>query len=159
MAFTKQSAVMLALVMATIPSIGCAKNKKDITRKIQTKQAPTPIGPYNQAIETTGKRTLYISGQIPFDQNLGIMVADIRAATTLVMMYLQGILKEAKMDFSNVVKTTILISDMSNFSIVNEVYGSYFSDRNKLPARETFQPAKLPKDAVIEISMIAVSDE
>jgi len=153
----KLYAIVLALGFAVTPFFGFAK-KPETTRKIQTKQAPTPIGPYNQAIITTGARTLYISGQIPFEQNLGIMVNDIRAATTLVMMYCQGILKDAKMDFNNVVKTTILLADMDNFPVVNEVYGSYFTDSNKLPARETYQPLRLPKDAVIEISMIAVAE-
>ena len=134
---------ILAGILATLPSIGSAKVASVTTNKIQ-------------AVKTTGKEQLFISGIIPLETQTGTMITDIRGATTLVMIYIQAILKEAGMDFNNVVKTTILLADLNNFSVVDEVYGSYFQDRNKLPARETFQPMRLPKDAVIEISMIAV---
>ena len=120
---------------------------------INTKNAPAPIGPYNQAI-LAGK-TLYISGQIPLDPATGAMKnKDIREETDQVMLNLKAILKEAGMNFRDVVKTTIFIMDMKQFAEINEVYGSYFESDH--PARETVQVAALPKSANVEISMIAV---
>lgn len=120
---------------------------------INTKNAPAPIGPYNQAI--LAGTTLYISGQIPLDPATGQMKnKDIQEETHQVMQNLKSILQEAGMNFNNVVKTTIFIMDMGKFSEINEIYGKYF-DKN-FPARETVQVAALPKAANVEISMIAV---
>jgi len=146
---------MLTCFLAALPSVSSAGAPKVISTKVQTKSAPTPFGSYSQAVKTTGKEHLFIAGQIPFETLTGTMITDVRGATTLVMMYLQAILKEAGMDFSNVVSTTTYLTDLNNSPVVDEVYGSYFQDRNKLPARATVQVAGLPKNAILEISMIA----
>lgn len=121
---------------------------------IHTKNAPAPIGPYSQAILSDG--TLYISGQIPVNVTTGDLVkGDIKKETDQCMKNLQAILIEADMAFENVVKASIFLSDMNQFSAVNEVYGSYF-DAKTAPARETVEVANLPKFVNVEISMIAV---
>ena len=122
---------------------------------INTKNAPAPIGPYNQAVKAGN--TLYISGQIPLiPSTMELYSGTIKEETELVMQSLNSILEEAGMNFENVVKTTIFINDMNNFQHVNEVYGKYFQDENA-PARETVAVKTLPKSVRIEISMIAVS--
>ena len=122
---------------------------------IKTKNAPAPIGPYNQAVKAGN--TLYISGQIPLiPSTMELFSGTIKEETELVMQSLNSILEEAGMNFENVVKTTIFIDDMNNFQYVNEVYGKYFQDENA-PARETVAVKTLPKSVRIEISMIAVS--
>lgn len=121
---------------------------------ITTSHAPAPIGPYNQAI--LSGNTLYTSGQIAFNPETGVLVLDdIKTETTQVMTNLKAVLQAAEMDFSNVVKTSIFISNMDDFALINDVYGSYFDDATA-PARETVQVARLPKDVNVEISMIAV---
>ncbi len=121
---------------------------------INTPNAPAPIGPYNQAI--LNGNTLYLSGQIATNPETGALILDdISKETLQVMKNLDAVLKAADMTFNNVVKSTIFISDMNNFSLINEVYGSYF-DEAFAPARETVQVAKLPKNVNVEISMIAV---
>ncbi len=120
---------------------------------INTLNAPAPIGPYNQAIFKNG--TLFISGQIAIIPSSGeLELNNTSAEAHQVMKNLQSILAEAKMSFDDVVKTTILLSDMSLFAVVNEVYGSYFE--KEYPARETFAVKGLPKGVNIEISMIAM---
>ncbi len=119
---------------------------------IQTDQAPAPIGPYNQAVAAGG--FLFISGQICIKPDTGEMSnSDIQAETHQVMHNLKAVLQEAGMDFSNVVKTTIFLSDMTLFSEVNEIYGKYFE--GDFPARETVAVKGLPKNVNVEISMIA----
>ena len=123
--------------------------KKEI---INTSKAPAPIGPYNQA--TKANNTLFISGQIPADPKTGIIVtSSIEDETHMVMKNLEAILNKAGLTFDHVLKTSIFISDMNNFSKINEVYGSYF--RGDYPARETVQVSRLPKDVNVEISAIA----
>lgn len=120
---------------------------------ILTPNAPAPIGPYSQAIMHGD--TLYVSGQIPIIPETGELAVGIEAQTEQVMQNLKAILSEAGLTFDNVVKTTILLSDISDFVVVNGIYGKYF--KNEIaPARETFQVGKLPKAAGIEISVIAV---
>ena len=120
---------------------------------INTAEAPAPIGPYNQAI--LAGDTLYISGQICIDPKTGeLKKKDIQDETHQVMNNLKAILLAASMKFSNVVKTTIFITDMNSFSEINEVYGKYFD--GDFPARETVQVSALPKFVNVEISMIAV---
>lgn len=120
---------------------------------INTKAAPAPIGPYNQAVLVNG--TLYISGQVCIDPQTGnLKNRDIQDETHQVMQNLKTILSEAGMTFGNVVKTTIFITDMNRFSEINEIYGKYFS--GDFPARETVQVSALPKFVNVEISMIAV---
>ena len=121
---------------------------------INTDQAPAPIGPYNQAV--LSGNTLYISGQIPIDPTTGELVeGDIRRETQQSMENLKAILTEAGMTFENVVKSTIFVKDMHQFSEVNAVYGTYFN-ADTAPARETVEVANLPKFVNVEISMIAV---
>ena len=120
---------------------------------ITTNAAPTPIGPYNQAI--LSGNMLFISGQICIDPSTGeLKKKDLQEETHQVMSNLKSILKQAGMDFDNVVKTTIFLLDMNRFAEVNEVYGKYFTAN--FPARETVQVSALPKFVNVEISMIAV---
>ncbi|MCF6296007.1 MAG: RidA family protein [Flavobacteriaceae bacterium] len=121
---------------------------------ITTTKAPAPIGSYNQAI--LSGNTLYTSGQIALHPETGELVLDnIKSETTQVMENMKAVLEAANMTFDNVVKTSIFISDMNNFSQINEVYSNYFDDANA-PARETVEVANLPKYVNVEISMIAV---
>jgi 2-iminobutanoate/2-iminopropanoate deaminase len=121
---------------------------------IRTDNAPAPIGPYNQAV--LSGNMLFISGQIALNPKDGtLFTGDIKAETEIVMQNLKGILEEAEMNFSNVVKTSIFLMDMKKFAEVNEVYGKYF-DEATAPARETVQVAGLPRGVQVEISMIAV---
>jgi len=121
---------------------------------ISTSNAPAPIGPYNQAIFAGD--TLYISGQIPLDPKTGELVSgDIAKETQMVMKNLEAILTEAGLNFENVVKSSIFLSDMGSFAAVNEMYGSYFNEETA-PARETVEVANLPKYVNVEISMIAI---
>lgn len=119
---------------------------------ITTTNAPAPIGPYNQAV--MAGNFLFISGQVAINPISGnIETTDTLGETHQVMQNLKAVLQEAGMDFSHVVKTTIFLSDMGLFSIVNEVYGRYFS--GDFPARETVAVKGLPKNVNVEISMIA----
>lgn len=120
---------------------------------ITTPNAAAPIGPYNQAILING--FLYTSGQIALDPETGdTLFHSIEAETNRVMKSLEAILNAANMGFEHVIKTSIFISDMDNFSTINKIYGAFF-DEDTAPARETVQVAKLPKNANVEISLIA----
>jgi len=119
---------------------------------ITTSDAPSPIGPYSQAI--LSGNLLFISGQVCIDPASGeLKNKNIQDETHQVMANLKSILQKAGMDFVNVVKTTIFITDMKRFSEVNEVYGKYFE--GSFPARETVEVSALPKFVNVEISMIA----
>jgi 2-iminobutanoate/2-iminopropanoate deaminase len=119
---------------------------------ITTTNAPEPIGPYSHGVLLNG--VLYTSGQVAKDAKTGEMVqSDIKSETRKVMENLEAILKEADMDFSNVLKTTIYCTDLGNFAAINEVYGSFF--KANFPARETVQVVKLPLNANVEISVVA----
>jgi len=121
---------------------------------IQTKNAPAPIGPYNQAIFAGD--TLYISGQIALDPETGdLKTDDLEKETIQVMENLKAIIVEAGLSLDHVVKTSIFISDMNNFTKINEIYSRYFDSENA-PARETVEVANLPKFVNVEISAIAV---
>ena len=122
---------------------------------INTKNAPAPIGPYNQAVKINNM--LFISGQVAMDpfNNNELRISSINNETHQVMKNLSAILEEASMDFRNVVKTTIFLSDMSYFNEVNNIYGSYLKEGQE-PARETVAVKTLPKEVNVEISMIAV---
>lgn len=120
---------------------------------IRTKNAPQAIGPYSQAVLVNG--TLYTSGQIainPIDECL--ILENIEAETHQVMKNLEAVLKEARMDFSNIVKCTIFLKDINQYSSINNVYRTYFDDNP--PAREAVQVSELPKSVNLEISAIAV---
>jgi 2-iminobutanoate/2-iminopropanoate deaminase len=122
-------------------------------KSIQISGAPAPIGPYSQAI--LKNETLYISGQIPLNPKTGILIDEsIEAATHQVMQNIGALLAEAGMNYEHVVKCSIFLKDMNAFSVVNEVYASYFS--GNYPARETVQVSKLPLDVSVEISCIAI---
>ena len=122
---------------------------------INTTKAPSAIGPYNQSIKFND--TLFVSGQIPLVPNtMELISGNIQKETHQVMKNLESILIKAGMSFKNVVKSTIYLDDMKNFSKVNDVYGSYF-EKGDEPARETVAVKSLPKGVRIEISMIAVN--
>ncbi len=120
---------------------------------IHSTLAPKAIGPYSQAIATND--LVFVSGQLGIDVSTGeFKGADIHSQTTQSMENIKAILKEANLGMDSVVKTTILLKSLDDFSVVNGIYGSYFKE--PYPARATFQVAKLPKDALVEIEAIAV---
>ncbi|SHN18346.1 RidA family protein [Mucilaginibacter sp. OK098] len=119
---------------------------------INTQNAPAPIGPYNQAV--AAGNFIFLSGQIALNPANGQLITDdIKIETRQVMENIKAILAEAGIDFSNIVKTSIFLTDMQNFAQVNEVYGTYFKD--DFPARETVQVAGLPKGVNVEITVTA----
>ena len=119
---------------------------------INTNNAPAPIGPYNQAVKTGNM--LFVSGQVALKPGTNDMAnADIIEETHQVLQNLKAILQEAGMDFSHIVKTTIFLSDMDLFGQVNEIYAKYFD--GNFPARETVAVKGLPKNANVEISVVA----
>ena len=119
---------------------------------IHTDLAPAAIGPYSQAIKANGM--LYISGQIPLDPKTGsINGKDIGTQTTQVLNNLKAILKEAGVDTTAVVKTTVYLQDIKDFAAMNAIYGTFFTA--DCPARVAVQVAALPKDALVEIDAIA----
>ena len=121
---------------------------------ITTTKAPSPIGPYNQAV--LSGNILYTSGQIAANPKTGeIVLSSILEETKQVMENLKEVLAAAEMTFENVVKTSIFISDMNNFEEINTVYAKYFNDETA-PARETVEVANLPKFLIVEISAIAI---
>jgi 2-iminobutanoate/2-iminopropanoate deaminase len=120
---------------------------------IQTKNAPAPIGPYNQAV--VHENTIYISGQVALDPESGKMDnANVAEETHQVMRNLGAVLKAAGSDYDHIIKCSIFILDMNEFKAINEVYASFFKDHH--PARETVEVSKLPAGARVEISAIAV---
>ncbi len=124
-------------------------------RIITTKNAPAPIGPYNQAV-LVNENTLYTSGQIALNpETMELVLGTIKTETTQVMENMKAVLKAADMTFENVIKASIFISDMDNFTAINNVYARYFNESNA-PARETVEVACLPKNVNVEISMIAI---
>ena len=120
---------------------------------VQTKKAPKAIGPYSQAIQAGN--FLFLSGQIPIDPKTGESVkGDIRQQARQVLENIKGVLESQKLGMENVVKVTIFLKDIGNFNQVNEVYSTYFA--SSPPARSTVGVAKLPRDADIEIEVIAL---
>ena len=121
-------------------------------KAISTKNAPAAIGPYSQAIETGGM--IFASGQLPIDPNTGAFPeGGIKEQTRQSILNAKAILEEAGCSLSNVVKTTVLLSDIADFAAMNGVYASFFSE--PFPARSAFAVRDLPKGALIEIEMIA----
>lgn len=120
---------------------------------VLTKSAPAPIGPYSQAIKAGG--FLFCSGQIPLDPASGQIVggSDVKAQTKQVMQNISAVLEAADASFAHVVKTTIFLKSMGDFPSVNEVYGGYFT--GIAPARSTVEVARLPKDVLVEIEVLA----
>ena len=122
---------------------------------IQIPGAPAPIGPYSQAVLIDN--TLYVSGQIPLNPVDGNLEVDnVEIATNRVLTNIKSLVEEAGMSLTNIVKCSIFLKNMDDFSTVNSVYATYFSENP--PARETVQVAKLPMDVPIEISCIAIAD-
>ncbi|WRG26348.1 RidA family protein [Helicobacter pylori] len=120
---------------------------------IHSTLAPKAIGPYSQAIVTND--LVFVSGQLGIDASTGeFKGTDIHSQTTQSMENIKAILKEAGLGMDSVVKTTILLKSLDDFAVVNEIYGSYFTE--PYPARATFQVVKLPKDALVEIEAIAI---
>jgi 2-iminobutanoate/2-iminopropanoate deaminase len=123
---------------------------------ISTSDAPAAIGPYSQAIRSGN--LIFCSGQIPLDPKSGEMAEDdIDAQTRRVLDNISGLLKSEGLSLGDVLKTTIFLTDLGNFQIVNEIYGSYFT--NQPPARSTVQVSALPKGAKIEIEVIARAND
>jgi 2-iminobutanoate/2-iminopropanoate deaminase len=126
-------------------------------KPILTQGAPKAIGPYSQAVEARGTRTLYLSGQIPLDPATGELVAGtIEEQTGRVLENLATVLSAAGAGFEHVVKTTVFLTDLSDFAKMNEVYGRAFA--RIPPARSTVQVAALPRGARVEIEVVAVLD-
>ena len=119
---------------------------------VQTNQAPAAIGPYSQGIIVNNM--FYSSGQIPLTAEGQMVVGDVKVQTHQVFKNLNAVLSEAGASFDTVVKATVFIKDMNDFAAINEVYGEYFNI-NK-PARSTVEVARLPKDALVEIEVIAL---
>lgn len=121
---------------------------------ITTLNAPAPIGPYNQAVLVND--TLYLSGQIGLNpHSMELVEGGVKKEAEQVMENLKSVLEAAEMNFDQVVKSSIFLSDMADFGQVNEVYGSYFNNETA-PARETIAVKTLPKNVRVEISMIAI---
>lgn len=122
---------------------------------IFTKNAPSPVGPYSQAIAASGE-LVFIAGQIPLNPETGEIVGegDIKAQTRQVMKNIEAILSESGVNWSNVVKTGVFLSDLTNFVPMNEIYAEYFSENP--PARACVEVSRLPKDVLVEIECIAV---
>ncbi len=126
-----------------------------MNQAVSTSAAPAAIGPYSQAVKAGN--TLYISGQLPIDPSTGAFPSqEITAQTEASLKNIGAILKEAGMDYKNVVKTTVLLKDIADFAAMNEVYAKFFSE--PFPARAAFQVAALPKDALVEIEAVAVGE-
>ena len=123
---------------------------------IRTDQAPTPVGPYNQAIAASGQM-IFLAGQIPLDPQSGQIVGEdnIAAQTKQVMTNIAAVLKEAGADWDNVVKTSVFLKDLADFVPMNQVYAEYFAEESA-PARACVEVARLPKDVLVEIECIAV---
>ena len=122
---------------------------------IRTDKAPAPVGPYNQAVAASGTM-LFVAGQIPLDPQTATIVGegDITAQTKQVMSNLEAVLTEAGADWSNVVKTSVFLSDLANFVPMNQVYAEYFAEETA-PARACVEVSRLPKDVLVEIECIA----
>ncbi|MEG1613834.1 MAG: RidA family protein [Clostridia bacterium] len=120
--------------------------------EIKTTCAPSAIGPYSQAIEAGGM--IFLSGQIPVNPNDGSIAVDIVGQANQVFKNINGILEEAKISASNVVKTTVFLTDLNNFTKVNEIYANYFNA--PYPSRSCIEVSKLPKGVLIEVEAIAI---
>jgi len=123
-------------------------------RIVRAEDAPEAIGPYSQAVVANGM--VYAAGQVPLDPRTGqIVPGDIRAQTKRVMENLKAVLAAAGSSMDKVVKTTVFLRDLNDFGTMNEIYGAYF--REHPPARSTVQVAKLPREAAVEIEVVALA--
>jgi len=121
-------------------------------KAISTPKAPAAIGPYSQAVQSGN--LLFVSGQLGIDPQSGNMAEGFEAQAKLVFSHLQAILEEAGMSFANVVKASVFLKDMKDFTLLNDIYAGYYEA--PVPAREAIQVARLPKDGLVEISIMAV---
>ena len=155
--FVSSLILLLSLIVVSSSAFSAsAKNNMSPSHKaIETKDAPTPVGPYSQAVLTGN--TLYVSGQVAIDQASGDMVGggDVEAETRQVLKNMEAVLKEAGATSHNVVRTTVFLADLGDFAKVNALYAEYF-DGPVSPARACVQVAALPKAARVEIDCIAV---
>ena len=127
-----------------------------MSKKIDTPNAPAAIGPFSQAIEANGM--VFVSGQLPIDPATGEFAgSDIVSQVKQSLTNIASVLKEAGLEMSDVVKTTVLLQDMGDFAAMNEIYASFFKE--PYPARAAFEVVKLPKGALVEIEAIAVKEE
>lgn len=124
-------------------------------KQIATDKAPQAIGPYSQGVNVTGDFS-FVSGQLPINAATGEMSEDVAEQTKQSLENMKAILEETGLTMDNVVKTTIFLSNMEDFAVVNEVYGSFFKE--PFPSRSTIEVARLPKDAKVEIEAIAVKE-
>ncbi len=136
-------------------AIETMKGTKKMIEQVETRKAPSPIGPYSQGIRTDSG-FLFLSGQIPIDPESGAMLNEgIEVQTRRVLDNLTAVLDEAGHSWKNVCKVTILLKDLEDFGVVNSLYAEYVS--NPYPARATFQVARLPADAKIEVDLVSYS--
>ena len=149
-----KKSVLIYLILILIFSPCYSQQTTESMKKIiSTQNAPPPIGPYSQAVKAGNM--IFVSGQIAINPETSQLInTDIKAEAAQVMKNIKAILNEAKAEFSDVVKTIIYLKDMNDFAVVNEVYGSFFE--KNFPARETVQVSRLPKDASVEISVVAI---
>ena len=120
---------------------------------IKTDNAPQPIGPYSQAIHSSGEY-IFISGQIPLKADGSLSGEDIKTQTRQSIENIGAILNEAGLNYNNVVKTTVLMTNLTDFAVMNEIYNEYFGESK--PARAAYEVCRLPKDVLIEIEAVAV---
>jgi 2-iminobutanoate/2-iminopropanoate deaminase len=133
----------------------CLWSQAKMKDRIQTDNAPRAIGPYSQAIKANG--FVFASGQIPLDpQTMTVIEGGVREQTERVMNNLKAVLEAAGTSFDRVVKTTVFLADLGDFTDMNEVYGRFFGDAP--PARSTVEVARLPRDVRVEIDAIALAD-
>jgi 2-iminobutanoate/2-iminopropanoate deaminase len=157
----KHSLATLSLTLVTLSihadqSQGTLMATKKAIRSIIAENAPAAIGPYSHAVEIpANSKLLFISGQVPLNPATNTLVTDLQGATHQVMNNLKAILNKAGYDFKDVVKSTIFLTNMDDFQQVNAIYGSYFTDKSRLPARATVQVSKLPRGVQVEIEMLA----
>ena len=139
---------VLLLVTLTVAAIGASAQK----RVVETTDAPKAIGPYSQAIVANG--FVFAAGQIGTDPKTGVLAEGVEAQVEQVLKNIAAVLKASGSSMENVVKATVFLADMNDFAKMNEIYGKHF--KSPFPARSTVQVARLPRDAKIEIEVIAV---
>ena len=145
--------LLTLLIVVLFTSVGLAQEKKASREVVLTKDAPQPIGPYSQAVKAGG--FVFASGQLALDPATGKLVeGDIREQTERVLKNLSAVLTAAGSSMDRAVKTTVFLKNMADFPAMNEVYGHFFT--NAPPSRSTIEAAHLPKDALIEIDVVAL---
>jgi 2-iminobutanoate/2-iminopropanoate deaminase len=148
---TSIAAIVTAATLAATMSCTLRQVRPNM-QTVHTDNAPAAIGPYSQAVVANG--FVFTAGQVPFNpQTMQLVEGDIGAQTEQVMKNLQAILQQAGADLSTVVKTTVFLKDMNDFAAMNEVYARHFGEHK--PARSTVQVARLPRDAHVEIEVVA----